>query len=394
VLTLVAEFGKSAPALPPHRSKESAAVAEVTMTAVYECSLEDEVDAPLVWKAIDAMNEAAVEVSRHSSVDVETGFLGQGFTEGKRLRWTVMEKFDAEVLRAWDADSVARRIENAAGRFEDVAGTIVGRSSSPALAVITAMRQELRSGTPLHATATVPLRAGDQEVIGDSPLTFVKTALRSPHPFSADLHRQLDGMTVELQGRYLVISGGSVPAVGFAAAAFVRARRPISVTKPRQPYWAYGTAAILAARFALSWLPLSTGSVVALSATTVGALASALLVARHGNLVGRTAVGLVPALLLIVFAVIYSIAGLSGATLGLGDGEALHLRDPLLLSLSLGSTVGVLDLTVTGWLRSIAYLEMLLVAGYLGTTAVIAVRSLSGRLDQTIRELRLERESG
>jgi hypothetical protein len=256
-----------------------------------------------------------------------------------------------------------------------------------------AMRESLRVGNPLEATVTVPLRHDDQEFIGANPMAFVGIALERPFPFAADLRRQTNGMTAEVEDSHLAISGASPRAVGLAAAAFVRAPRPIIAAIPTRPVWAYGTLAVLAISFALSWLPLSTGSIVALGAAAVATTTLALLLARRHGLARRTALGLVPVLIVVAFALVYSVAGLTGKALEL-QGEALHLRDPLLLSLSLASTVGFLDLSLSGWLRSIAYLEMLLVAGYLGAAALVTVRSLSVRLDQTIRELRSERERG
>jgi hypothetical protein len=239
----------------------------------------------------------------------------------------------------------------------------------------------------------VPLRHDDRKFIGDTPMAFVRTALERPFPFADDLRRQTNGMTTRVEGSHLEISGTSPRAVGAAAAAFVRAPRPIIQTIPKRPLWAYGTVAILAISFALSWLRLSTGSIVALGASVVATAALSLFLGYRRGLARRTAIGLVPVLIIVAFALVYSVAGLTGEALEL-PAEVLHLRDALLLSLSLASTVGFLDLSVSGWLRSLAYLEMLLVAGYVGAAALVTARSLSVRLDQTIRELRIEREGG
>lgn len=366
-------------------------MARITLTAVYETPLEEDLNAAVVAKAFRLFDEEAV--SRHPNTGVRVNFQMQRLTAEGRLRWSVAEEIDAEILQRWDANHVSRAIESAAERSENVAGAVIFPPKVDILVygLAMAMRDSLRAGAPLEMAVKVPLRHDDQKLIGTSPMAFLEAALTRPLPFSADLRRQTNGMTAEVEGPHLVISGASPRAAGLAAAAFVRAPRPILQAISKRPFWAYGTVALLSISFMLSWLRLSTGSIVALGAAAVATTALALSLARRHGLVRRTAIGLVPVLIVVAFAVVYSIAGLTGEALEL-QGEPPHLRDALLLSLSLASTVGVLDLSVSGWLRSIAYLEMLLVAGYLSAAALMTVRSLSVRLDQTIRELRFERE--
>jgi hypothetical protein len=368
-------------------------VARITLAVVYETPLEEDVDAAVFTRAFRLFNEEAEEVSRHPDTKVRITFRIRRLTPEGRLLWSVSEEVDTEILQRWDAEHASRAIASAAERFEDVAGTVISRSKMDILthSLAMAMRKSLRVGNPLEATVRVPLRHADREFIGANPMAFVEIALERPFPFAADLRRQTSGMTAEVKGSHLVISGASPPAVGLAAAAFVRAPRPIIRAIPTHPIWAYGTLTILAVSFALSWFPLSTDGVVALGASALATTALTLLLGHRRGLIRRTAIGLVPVLIVIAFALVYSVAGLTGETLEL-QGQALYLRDPLLLSLSLASTVGMLDLTVSGWLRSVAYLEMLLVASYLGAAVMVTVRSLSVRLDQTIRELRSERE--
>jgi len=370
-------------------------MAGITLEAIYETPLEDGVDAAMVMRAFQLFNEEAEEVSRRSGTEVRITFPDPALTADGRLIWSVAEEVDAEILQPWDAEDASRAIASAAERFERVAtGAVISYSmDSLTSSMVMAMRDSLQTGDPLETTVRVPLRHADQELIGANPMAFVEIALERPFPFAADLRRQTNGMTAEVEGSHLVISGASLRAVGLAAAAFVRAPRPIIQAIPTRPIWAYGTLTILAISFALSWLPLSTGSIVALGASAAATTALALFLGHRYDLLRRTAIGLVPVLIVVAFALVYSVAGLTGEALAL-KGQTLHLRDALLLSLSLASTVGVLDLLVSGWLRSIAYLEMLLVAGYLGAAAVVTVRSLSVRLDQTIRALRFEREGG
>lgn len=366
------------------------------LTAVYNTPLEDEVDAAVVTRAFRLFNEEAEEVSRRSNAEIRITFQIQRLMTEGHLLWSVTEEVDKEILQPWDVERAGRAIASVAERFEDVArSNIVFRPGMDILihGLVMAMRESLQVGNPLESTVQVPLRHDDQEIIGANPMAFVEIALRRPFPFAADLHQQTDGMTAKVEGSHLVISGASPRAVGLAATAFVRAPRPIIRAIATRPIWAYGTLAILAISFALSWLPLSAASIIALGASVVATTALALFLGHRHGLVRRTTIGLVPVLILVAFALVYSVAGLTGEALGL-QGEALYLRDALLLSLSLASTVGVLDLSVSGWLRSIAYLEMLLVAGYLGAAVLVTVRSLSVRLDQTIRELRIERERG
>jgi|GEM_PF-5800612 len=371
-------------------------MAQFTLTAVYETPLPDEVDAAVVTRAFRLLNEGTEVMSRQTTREVRIDLQMQQVTKEGRLRWEVAEELDVEILEPWDAEHASRAIALAAERFDDVAErTVAFRHEMDVLmhSLVMAMRDSLEVGEPLETTAEVPLRNDDWELIVADPMAFVESALERPFPFAADLRRQTTGMTAKVEGSYLVIAGASPGAVGLAAAAFVRAPRPIIQAIPARPIWAYGTLAILAISFALSWFPLSAGSTIALGASALATTAIALFIGHRYGLARRTAAGLVPVLIVVAFALVYSVAGLTGEALGL-QGEALYLRDALLLSLSLASTVGVLDLTVSGWLRSIAYLEMLLVAGYLGAAALVIVRSLSVRLDQTISGLRLERERG
>jgi hypothetical protein len=366
-------------------------MAGIKLTAVFETPLDDDLDGGAVARAFRLIEEEAAAGWRQSNANARGTFqMLRPTTEG-HLRWSLTEEVDAEIPQRGDANHIGRTIESAAALFEDTKTVPCPDMDILTYELVTAMRASLEASAPLKMTVRVPLRHNDQKFIGTNPMAFVEAALARPLPFSTDLRQQTNGMAAEIEGSNLVISGPSARAVGKAAAAFVRAPRPTIQRISKRPLWAYGTIALLAVSFALSWFPLSPGSIFALSAITVATTASALLLSRRHGLVRHTAVGLVPVLIVISFAVVYAIAGQTGEVLRL-QGEPLHLRDPLLLSLSLASTVGVLDLSVSGWLRSIAYLEMLLVVGYLSAAVLVTVKSLSVRLDQTIRELRFERE--
>lgn len=371
-------------------------MAKITLTADYESPLDPDLEAWQVENSFKSLNDAAARLSGRREVEGHFVFRIHSPAEEGRLRWSVSQEFDIEILQPWDGDRASRSIATATERFEKVAEAAISHSLVPVvfLGLGKPMREALRAEAPIEASAIVPLRHGDPAETAANPMALVRAALEKPNPFAVDLARQLDGMSVAIKGSSLMISGHSLGAVGLAAAAFVRVPRPIVLPKAKQPYWAYASIAILVLSFALSWFPVSAGAIAALGVFTLVTAMTALHFARPGGVLGHTALGLVPVVSLIAFAIVYAIAALGGQTLSLHGGEQPYLRDALLLSLSLASTVGVLDLTVTGWLRSIAYLEMLLAAGSLGTAAVVAVRSVSVRLDQTLRELRRERGDG
>lgn len=365
-------------------------MARIALTAVYLTPLKESVDAGVAGLAFEAFNEQA---SHFAGTEARIAFQMRSLSADGPVLWSVTEEIEAEILQHQDADRASRAIMAAAEQFEDVANSVISRSETDISAheLVKSMRNSLRLGKPMETTAQVPLRHDDLASISPDPAAFVDAALKRPFPFTVDLDRYTDGMTAEPRDSDLVISGPSPRAVGLAAATFVRAPRPVVQAKRARPIWAYGTLAILAISFALSWLPLSVGDTVALGAFSVTTTGFAMFFGRRQGVLRRTAVGMVPVLIVVGFALIYSVAGLTGDSLVLG-GEALHLVDPLLLSLSLASTVGFLDLSVSGWLRSIAYLEMLLVVGYVSAATLVTLRSLSVRLDQSVRELRVERE--
>jgi hypothetical protein len=139
---------------------------------------------------------------------------------------------------------------------------------------------------------------------------------------------------------------------------------------------------------ALTWVSLGAFAIV----VAVTSAAAVYLAPRFGAKRATTALGLLPIGILAVFAVVYGCVSLaSPSAITLAGTHVSYLRDPLLLSLSLLSTFGILDLGLHGSVRSVAYLEMLLVASAAGGAAIIAVRAVSQRTQELIDALNIER---
>lgn len=166
--------------------------------------------------------------------------------------------------------------------------------------------------------------------------------------------------------------------------------RPIIAPMPE---WAWASALIALLTAGLSFAALTTLSVSILGIGTVAiAAAAARIGSRHGSPT-KALLGLAPALLFVAFACLYGeIALLGSGTSNISyDGEPLHvLRDPLILSLSLLTTVDRLDIEVSEWVRSVAYIEMLLLAGLAGRAVILATRWANRPLDLTLARLESE----
>jgi hypothetical protein len=167
--------------------------------------------------------------------------------------------------------------------------------------------------------------------------------------------------------------------------------------KRRRPLWALTSALIAAISvgmsfLTLSWLSLSAFAFVVVI-TTVAAVyfAPRFKAPRFKAKRATTALGLVPIAVLAAFAVGYGCVALATPTaITLAGTPVSYLRDPMLLSLSLLTTVGVLDLGLHGAVRSVAYFEMLLVASAAGGAAIVAVRAFSQRAKELLDALSVE----
>lgn len=163
---------------------------------------------------------------------------------------------------------------------------------------------------------------------------------------------------------------------------------PAPVRRVGEPAtWAYGLVALAAATVVLSLLPLTWASLGALALTSALIVGATVLTARgRGSHVGATAMRLLPMIALVGFALVYGAAQVAGSDAVVGP-ENAHLHDPLLLSLQALVTGGFLDLELTGWARTVGYLEMLLLWGFVAAAAVEVSRRLR-QVDEALDELR------
>ena len=260
-----------------------------------------------------------------------------------------------------------------------------------------ALCNELEDVEP-RVTVKVPLLGSDREILLNNAgaSRALEASIREVSPFVADQKRRIRAIEVQLESDRLRITASDIDMAIVASEAYLTATR--RQARPRDsvlatPVWAWMSAAIALTSVGLSFLVLNWATLAAFAALVlVGGGAAVILAPRFsaGRLV--TAFGLVPILTLFLFASLYSMIAIldpSGITY---QGVHLHyLREPFLLSLSLLTTVGVLDLSVHGWVRSLAYLEMLLVASLAGGAALVAVRRFSRRAQTLADELRQER---
>ncbi len=261
-----------------------------------------------------------------------------------------------------------------------------------------ALCQALEKSEP-RTTVRVPLLASDRPILLSDvgAARAVEASIREVYPFLADQQQRIDAIEVELQPDCLLIDASDPEIAVDAGEAYLSAARRQARPRdsvPATPVWAWASAAIALATVGLSFLALSWAA-LAVFATLVllGAGVAVMLAPRFSARRSVTALGLVPILTLCLFAFAYgAIAMLDPAAITSHGAHLRYLREPLLLSLSLLSMVGVLDLSLHGWVRSLAYLEMLLIASLAGGAAIVAVRRLSRRAQTLVDELRQERE--
>ena len=274
----------------------------------------------------------------------------------------------------------------------------LSRSRAPLFRNLVEFGNAMRDVRP-QASVRMPLLAVDHEaVLNDVAARRTVTAsVREIYPFLSDQEDRLRAVQVQVNRGELVITAPSASSAVDAAAAYLTAERrkarPWGALPPT-PVWAWASAAIALLSFGLSWAPLTWATLAAL--ISLSAVVAATTIAYAPRLVARrsvTAWGLAPILTLVLFAGVYAATAMLQDDAITLNGTALHhLRDALLLSLSLLTTVGVLDLDLHQWVRSIAYLEMLLIAGLAGGAAVVALRRISGRVERIAEDLQRDRE--
>jgi hypothetical protein len=244
----------------------------------------------------------------------------------------------------------------------------------------------------------VPLRTEDATAIRAPGAAegAVRESLESSYHHWVDVSARLAGLQVQMGGGYLLLTSRSLGFAVDAADAYLRTSRP--APRPRlqaaKPVWAWGSAAIAAVSLGLSFAPLTTATLILLGCLTgLAAIASCALAPRWLARRSHTLLGMGPAIALIAFACLYGAVALLEPTALQLDAHPSHdLRDPLLLSLGLLTTSGLLDFGVHGWLRSVAYLEMLLIAGFAGGAAIVAARRASALIRESLAALRRDRD--
>jgi hypothetical protein len=306
---------------------------------------------------------------------------------------------DADSETTWDASStlntLARDVRLAASSH--TAAWEYWSNKDP---ILTELRRQLKDCKP-SASIEVPLLEADLDVlVDDVGATRVHdAAIREKCPFLSDQERRTSNVEVMLAERSLRIDGKNADMAVANGKAYLEASRPLRharpKAKPRQPVWASTSALIAAISFVMSFLTLSWVSLAAFAAVVATTIVAALYFAPRFNAKRRiTALGLVPIATLAAFAVAYGWAALATPTaITLTGTSVSSLRDPLLLSLSLLSTVGVLDLALHGAVRSVAYFEMLLVASAAGGAAIVAVRTFSQRAREVMDALNAEQRN-
>lgn len=249
-----------------------------------------------------------------------------------------------------------------------------------------------------QVTVGVPLRTDDAAAIRTASAAeqVVRESIEGSYRHWVDVSARLAGLQVQMAGGYLFLTSRSADFAVDAAEAYLRANRPAPRPRLRgaKPVWAWGSAAIAAVSLGLSFAPLTTATVILLGCLTgLAAIVSSALAPRWLARRSHTLLGMAPAIALIAFACIYgTVALLEPTALQLGAHSSHDLRDPLLLSLGLLTTSGLLDFGVHGWLRSVAYLEMLLIAGFAGGAAIVAARRASALIRESLAALRRDRE--
>ena len=302
---------------------------------------------------------------------------------------------DADSLDSWSLERLGTALEEAVAKSIQwwTSGMRYRHDKS-----VVAFANALERAHP-QARVRVPLLGSDRGIVlsdREAHKTIV-ACVEETYPFWSDQEERLAATSVNVDGRDLVITATTLRIAVDCARAYLTARKRRAAPRqavPAIPVWALTSATIAFISFGMSWAPLNWPTLTIFMtlglAVAVGAVMSA---PRFGVQRRTTVFGLVPILILVLFAWIYGMASLLDASVITSNGQPLHyLREPFLLALSLLTTVGILDLATHSWVRSIAYLEMLLIAGVAGGAAIVATRRLSRGARAIIDELRLERQ--
>ena len=341
---------------------------------------------------------------------IETALIKQlrdhrGGAQAQAPRWTVTQVgSDIAVRFHYVAHDDDPRDWSAANRLRELGSTLERHAKGLAEQWRTYSHLGLRDvadalQTSPQAEVYVPLLAVDHDGERNDlwARLVVEASIRETYAFWADQDQRIGAIQVRADPTGLRITAPSPEAAIDAGIAYLTARR--RKTNPRasipvMPVWAWASAAIALLSFGLAWTPLTWATLAVLTAlsaaTVVIAIASA---PRFLAKRSVTAWGTAPILTVVTFACIYgAVSLLDQRAITIYGAPPGHLREPLLLSLSLLTTGGFLDLHVHQWVRSIAYLEMLLVASLAGGAAVVAARRVSQRVNGIVDDLQRDRE--
>jgi hypothetical protein len=213
-------------------------------------------------------------------------------------------------------------------------------------------RQLLNECKKPSASIEVPLLEADRDVlVDDVAATRVHdAAIRDKCPFLSDQERRTANVEVMLAEGSLRIDGDDAALVVANGKAYLETSRPLRRARPevkrRRPLWALTSALIASMSVGMSFLTLSWFSLSAFAtAVVITTIAAIYFAPRFKAKRAATALGLVPIAVLAAFAVDYGCVALATPTaITLAGTPVSYLHDPLLLSLSLLTTVGVLDL--------------------------------------------------
>lgn len=236
-------------------------------------------------------------------------------------------------------------------------------------------------GPPARQEVHLPLAADSARTARDPDRRrlLLRDLAVSRYPGRADT--VVAALTTTVRNQHLVLSADHELASEVALALLQpppgRRTRVIDGWRtPWSPYSAAGSLLLIAAATAGSCLPITLctfGGAAVLLSGVVSAVT--LLGFRRGANPTLVTLGMTPVLIVWVFAMIYA----QGGWVTAGDGQALQRWiDPTLFSLSVATTVGYLDYSVSDdiWVRLLTFVEMILVVSILGGTLVSAFRAV------------------
>lgn len=231
-----------------------------------------------------------------------------------------------------------------------------------------------------------------------APLGVVKRAIRETMAFVEDRQLASVGLSVMLRqgGAAIVLESEdndaevARAAEAFVAAAAARPRElrsppPGALTSPRVV--ALLTTALASVSVGLSFVHLSWPGLALLISTVFAGLGAAVVLPRRLAWADwrLVLVGIAPMAVVLTFAATYAlIAHDSGTAITHSGHRVDSVGDALLLSINVALTGGIPDLTLTGTVRSVVYIEILLFLGFVGANVAVAGRWAATRLSSLL----------